>query len=43
MLDLRDKLACHNGQRKYMLGILENIGLLGSKPVEDLMDPSAKL
>ena len=30
-------------QRKYLVDILEETGLLGSKPVETPMDPNVKL
>ena len=39
----RSKEGISLSQRKYVLDILEEIGLLGSKPVETPMDPNVKL
>ena len=39
----RSKEDISLSQRKYVLDILEEIGLLGSKPVETPMDPNVKL
>ena len=39
----RSKEGISISQRKYMLDILEEIDLLGSKPVETPVDPNVKL
>ena len=39
----RFKEGINLSQRKYVLDILEETGLLGSKPMETPMDPNVKL
>ena len=39
----RSKDGISLSQRKYVLDILEETGLLGSKPVDTPMDPNVKL